>query len=67
METYVLMFQLMRDGPVLIMPVTNCEVGVTWIHDARNWAERSGIDPVTGPMYACFPTDSAFAQQRVRQ
>lgn len=62
METYVLIFQLMRDGPVLMMPVTNCEVGVTWIHDARDWAERSGIDPITGPMYVCAPADNPQVQ-----
>jgi len=58
METYVLMIQLVTAGPVVALPVNDCLEGVRWIRAAREWAERSGIDPVLNPMYVCFPADA---------
>lgn len=54
MEAYILAVQLMRNGPVIQMPVTDCKVGVVWIHEAWRWAERAGVSE-TEPMYVCYP------------
>lgn len=55
MEAYVLMFQLLKEDPVLVMPVSDCAVAAAWIREARAWAERSRIDRVNWPAYTCGP------------
>lgn len=54
METFVLMATLCTSCPTERMIVKNCDAGVSWIREARRWAERSGMSAME-PMYMCYP------------
>ena len=55
MLEFILVVQLMRNGPVVIFPVSDCHEAVTWIREGRKWAGRSRVDVLNGPVYACYP------------
>lgn len=56
METYVLIVQLMTNGPRVEMRVHDCAVMARWVIEARLWAERSGIEP--SEKAVCYPAAS---------
>jgi hypothetical protein len=62
METLVLIVQLHTGGPVVRVPVSDCAVGAVWLREAREWAKRSGIDEVGGPVYVCGPAEVIVMQ-----
>lgn len=47
MPTYTLILWLTFNGPEVNMDVSNCDYKSIrpWVADARDWAERSGLDP----------------------
>jgi hypothetical protein len=63
MFTFVLIVRLYADGPIVEVPVKDCDAGVVWIHDAWSWAKRTRM-PETGPIYACRPADFHLEARR---
>lgn len=55
MEAFVLVVQLMRDGPVVMFPVSDCRESIQWIREGWRWSGRSKVDDVNGPVYVCYP------------
>lgn len=57
MESLVLIVQLYSGGPRIAWYVQDCREAVPWMTEARKWQERTGVDPLHGPMYACGSAD----------
>lgn len=57
-EAFILSIQLYAGGPVLRYRVADCEAGVVWVHEAWDWAKRSGVPIEKGPLYGCGPVDN---------
>lgn len=56
MYEYVLIVQLMTNGPRVEMPAHDCTIMASWVIEARRWAERSGLEP--SEKAVCYPADS---------
>ena len=56
MFEFVLIVQLMANGPTAEIPVHDCAEMARWIDAARAWAKRSGVEQSERAM--CYPADS---------
>lgn len=66
MFEFLLVVRLYAGGPVVVFPVKDCTEGTAWIVEARAWSTRSHLDPVRGPLYACYPMQSPYVLRMSR-
>lgn len=65
MATYILVLWLTFNGPDVNVEVNDCSIATMrpWVADARDWANRSGLDPHEVG-YLCWQPQWRFVKVR---
>jgi hypothetical protein len=52
-KAFIVVVQLAAGIDPIAFEVDSCVEAPSWVRKATDWAKRSGLDPVNGPLWAC--------------